>query len=341
MIEKRQVQNFSSSENQPLIIFLSKVLDRRLNDLDWDWEFNSLGDTIFNFMVSDEKIVATQSMLPIPFFYKNHKISTYKSESTFILKEYRGKNIFENLYEKTVDDAFSKNGELIWGFTPAINAWKRNFKFTVEEDVMISVSFQFNFNRCSSLKKIIKNLIFSPAILINRLKIKTTDSIQLKNSLSKEQLSSFNQDFLNKNSYAGIDLTTDFVGWRTEKNPFLRYTIVSFISNDNVIGAAIYSIQEDTLKISYFAMLVETDYEKGLNILLRNALKNKELSKFSYWGNSNNSTNKIIFDLFQSKKLSTSQIDPSRSLVYKFCRNKFIKSKDMFINGLWTEGIRS
>jgi hypothetical protein len=341
MIEYNRIQNFNSEKNTSVVSFLSNVLDRRVENKDWDWEFNSFNNTIFHFLSNNGDVVATQSMLPICLLHLGKDFLTYKSESTYILREYRGKKIFENLYENTVLEAFEKGGEIIWGFTPAVNAWKNNFNFSVEEDIILNITVQCGFAKMDSVKRILKNLVVSPLIFLNRIVFSSqSKSITMTEMIEQNQIKSFNEAFLSKFGYCGIDLTKQYQDWRLDSNTFVNYKKIGYYKGEVLIGVAIYSITEQVLNITYMAILDEQYYGEAIGLLYRSARKNQNFLRINYWGNSNNATNKIIFKLLSSKFLSKSSLDPSRSFVYKFKDSNTFESKDLLINALWTEGIR-
>ena len=341
MIQNNRIQNFNSAENLPLVSFLSKVLDRRVDSKDWDWEFNSINDTIFHFLSNNENIVATQSMLPIYLKFRGKELLTYKSESTYILKEFRGKKIFENLYENTVHEAFEKGGEIIWGFTPAVNAWKNNFNFNVEEDTILNISFQCDFSKANSVKRLVKNALISPFVFYNRgTLLKQKNRIKVKEQIEQNQIKSFNDEFLRKFDFCGINLTKQYQEWRLEKNTFINYKNLGFYKDGILVGVVIYSITSEVLNITHLAVLDDNFYSDAISLLFSTARKKENFSRINYWGNINNTTNKKIFNLLGTKLLSKTSLDPSRSLVYKFKNSNFLESKDLLINALWTEGIR-
>lgn len=341
MLENYKIIDFNVKENSVLVEFLSKVLDRRVNSEDWDWEFNTLENTIFNYYSNTGNVIATQSMLPVYMTYNGNTVLTYKSESTYILKEFRGKQIFENLYNETVQDAFKKGGGVIWGFTPAINAWKKNFNFSVEEDVMLNVSFRCGFNKTTSIKRGIKNLCLFPIVLINRCSLfKWSSELIIKGIVGDSQIAKFNEEFLHQEGYFGINLTRAFLQWRMDTNPFVNYDKIAFYRKEQLIGLIFYSCNEESLNISYFAFCNEQDYSTAISLLYTEAKKKYSFSSMSYWGNKNNQINNKIFNLLRNKLFSNASIDPSRSLVYKFKDSEYLPTENWFINSLWTEGIK-
>jgi hypothetical protein len=280
-------------------------------------------------------------MLPIYLKFRSKEFLTYKSESTYILKEFRGKKIFENLYKNTVQEAFDKGGEIVWGFTPAMKAWRNNFEFNVEEDTILSASFQCDFVRITSINRFVKNVLISPFVFYNKTTlILKGNNITTCHNINYEQINSLNSEFLSKYDFCGINLTKQYLEWRLDKNTFVEYEKLGFYKDDVLIGAAIYSLKSEVLNITYLALLDDNLYNEALGLLYNEARKKDIFFRINYWGNINNAINKKIFDLLGSKKLSKISFDASRSLVYKFNEKEFINSKQILINGLWTEGIR-
>lgn len=339
-MEHYRLINFNGKVNSELIEFLNEVLKHPVNIKTWDWEFNR-NKTIFHFYKSMNQIVATQSMLPIWLLFNGEEILTFKSETTYIRKDHRGKRIFENLYSNVVDDVWLNDGRLIWGFTPAVKAWKNNFHFDFNENAiyLIKVRFRMEENG-NSIKKLLKTIFFNPMLVINRQSLKLS-----RTNIIIEELDDFidfkeqNRDFLVNNEFLGIHLDNDYLNWRIKCNPFVNYKILKLVKDNQTIGFAIYSLCNNQVNITSMRLVNLSFAKSCLNIVCNFILENeKRITHISYWGNINNSFNDLIFTFFKRKIGYKLKRDVTRMLVYKFKNQNKIDSTNWLIDAMWTEG---
>lgn len=88
------------------------------------WEFFKApaGEAIYVVAKDSDslKIVGTQCAIPIELIDQNGTVFlTAKSEDTLVHPEYRGLNIFENMYNLLLDECKARGIKYIWGFTTA------------------------------------------------------------------------------------------------------------------------------------------------------------------------------------------------------------------------------
>jgi hypothetical protein len=341
MIEQVKIDSLESKDNLDVIDFLDEVLDRPVDKINWDWEFNRKG-TLFHYCKSENKIIATQSMLPINLTYGIKKVKSYKSESTFIVKEFRGKKIFEGLYSSIVLDVWQNNGQLIWGFTPAIKAWKNNFNFNSNIDSIYSVQTRFRIdNQTNKTIDYFKKFIGIPILFLNRLSLKSGQKkIKIKSIESNRKMFELNKKFLISNQYLGIDLDQDYLEWRLNQNTFLNYNYLEILVQNEKIGFAIYTVSNGCANLTSIRILDEKFLKVSLGSLCDFILnKHQEAKHISYWGNIENKLNKTIFSYLNRRFASKKRLDKSRILVYKFNKLEEIPSEKWLIDSLWTEGI--
>jgi hypothetical protein len=343
-----EIVELNSSQNRDVIAFLDNALDRQVNEENWDWEFNTQAKTIFKIIKHEtDGIIATQSMMPVFFLDKGVELLTYKSESSFIQKGFRGQHIFEDLYSNCVESAFENGARYVWGFTPATNAWKRNFGFNVEQNVISNVSIPIGRSRYdwdkNLFKNILKNMFYTPIILINRIKInnqiaKCTMKIKSFSGVQFEGLNILNYEFLKEKNYIGIDLNEDYIQWRLNSNPFVNYETLNFYRDEFLVGSIIYSRNSGNVNITNVLFKSEDDINPGIHLFF-DFLRKVNVVNCSYWGNKNNETNKLIFRAFATKLRVRWSSDISRTLVNKSKDGLEIDSRVWYINALWTEGV--
>lgn len=348
-----KVREFESVKNKKIIGFLDGILNHRVNETVWNWEFNSLGNTVFAIAESDNLIIGTQSMLPIKLVINGQIIVTSKSETSYLNTDYRGKKIFEKLYQLAVDETVEFGSKIIWGFTPAIKAWKNNLGFETFESEMCMASLKSKYFSFRKNSKFSKNFIFALGryILNNfkiiRFKLKMTYELKYDPSIAvlKEkkkqddiflfykQLSEQNPDFIH------LDLNEEYLKWRIEGNPELVYKKYFFYKANVLVGYTYFSVKGDVLS---FADISYNGDSNILNHIFKYVINHTQgFHLVQYWGNVSHDLNKSIFNLFKNL-YGTSKIDKSRNFVYKIFypdfEEKTSKLSNWYINGMWTEG---
>lgn len=352
-IQYKVIQRLPSKDNQDLINYLDKILNHRVNNIVWDWEFNTIENTVFTVANCGDDIAGTQSMLPILLSINGKTVSTAKSETSYLDANYRGKQIFEKLYQLAVDETVKNGSKLIWGFTPALKAWKKNLAFeTFDNEIQITkiaagyFSFGNNYKKSRNIlfalgKYLLCNLDSVRYTVRQLSKLRYNKSIQVTTQLIhaddiRRLYTKINKD---KHNLIHIDMNAEYLHWRLHANPVVAYKQLFFYNNDELAGYIVYSIKDD--------ILILTDITYNLDgAILQHMLKyvvrnNTGFHYVQYWGNVSNEINQAIFELMTSLG-GKSVIDNSRNFVYKVFETKYTEIctnlKNWYINGLWTEG---
>lgn len=345
------LEDLSTEKNRDVILYLDEVLGHKVNETIWRWEFETLQNTVFTLLKDNGKIIATASMLPIKLNIAEQLFYTCKSETCYLDADYRGKKLYEKLYDFAIKKIVETGSVCVWGFTPAIKAWKRNFQFNVHEGVIKFIEIPINkysFNKAKKnsnnvanavIKFIIKNLITQ----ITKLKIKfiLSNSVKLvsKDYAKNTDLKEFHNSIYKKHiNLVRLEIDDDYLNWRIKKNPTLKYTTKFFYLNEKLVGNVIYTIKADRLMITYL------NYENQLilDAIIKYFLEIKDdFTRVYYWGNDTCKINDIIFSTFE-KIGGKRKVDNTRNFIYKTFTNENLNvlsdTKNWFINGLWTEG---
>ncbi len=117
---------------------------RTIEQFRWEFHDGPLKPGIYIIAVDSDNnaVVGSQAAMYMNVVLSHgEKILTAKSEDTLVDPTYRGKNIFNNMYEMLFDEC-KKNGiEYIWGFTTAIKPFKgMNFEVPWSHSQTLAVS---------------------------------------------------------------------------------------------------------------------------------------------------------------------------------------------------------
>lgn len=94
--------------------------NRTMNQFLWEFHNCPFGKSIYVIANDGDKIVGTNCVIPIVLTNsKNELILTGKSEDTLVDTDYRGQNIFNNIYDFLFRQCANKGINIIWGFTSA------------------------------------------------------------------------------------------------------------------------------------------------------------------------------------------------------------------------------
>ncbi len=347
------IEKLGSSHNNGVIQYLNKVLNHDVNNKVWDWEFDTLKNTVFTMAKDGALIIGTQSMLPLELCIGDKVVNTAKSETSYLNGNYRGKKIFEQLYQLAIDEIHKRGSLLIWGFTPAIKAWRNNLKFMAYDDEMLIAEGLVGYYPLRSNAWKSRNLL----VAIGKYGIVNFHSFQnrmkLNGVLKSRNDIAVSESLRNKNDITNLyseirggqldaitlEMSPTYINWRLDANPVIKYSKKYFYIQNRLIAIAIYAITDGKLILSDLTYIGD---DTVLKHVLKYLVKNNKCHSIQYWGNKSHPLNQSIFSVLSSMG-ATTRVDTSRCFVYKNLdeSNSYIMPTELskwYINGLWTEG---
>jgi N-acetylglutamate synthase-like GNAT family acetyltransferase len=109
--------------------FHNTVYQRSRTIEQWRWEFASplLPNNIVPYALAEDngRVVGTQALIPVRMVAHEGVYWTAKSEETLVAQDYRGRQLFEQMYELLFNYGREHGIRSIWGFTPATKAFIR------------------------------------------------------------------------------------------------------------------------------------------------------------------------------------------------------------------------
>jgi len=325
----------------------------------WIWEYKGNYPDLFVFTIIDDNdgVVGTQGMIPI---YLNIKGKTYlsgKSESSLLDPKYRGRNLFEELYDFAMSLCKAKKMCCVWGFTTATKVWRNKLRFYVYEDAMYTsilildprrfISSEILRSREGMMRKIAKFLLVMRLYLYSFAHVFTYRYLKRtlrKFSIEQKLRSASDLGKLYKRlraKYADlihIEQDEKYINWRIFNNPNIEYTTY-FLYEDNLLRA--YCYVNINKKNAYLTDLTFEDYEAGDFLLktILNLLRKRKISTALFMGNIKNPLMTAIFNLLKKHGFAKRRGSPFvlKNISYKHekCLHNI---KNWYLNGLWTEG---
>lgn len=320
---------------------------------DWLWEYKTYKPTksVFVFAKHTDKIIATQGMLPIYVQCGKETIFCGKSESTLSLSAFRGTLLMQNLYEYAVGYCIEGGMRFIWGFTPAVKAFKK-FGFVSYEGVQVMVrpgniwaGIRVRLRNRSPLwyriasvgKLILKHCLSRNNVTTNQ--FHSAHNYELKQQITDEtHLNNLFDRLSRKNKNAiYIKYDQEYLKWRVRENPNIKYVEYQVYNSTDLKAYAIVALVRGILSISDLT----SEDENATALLLQTILKDFNETAAEY------------------HILINTQDTLSQSVLKQLCKFKFFvggtwnlvvrdltedKNKEILdicnwhINGLWTEG---
>lgn len=321
------------------------------------WEFLDCphGKSIYIIGEDDEKIVGTNCVIPISLTDSNNKtILTGKSEDTLVDPEYRGQNIFYNLYQVLFDKCIESNIKVIWGFTSAIKPFKKlGFQVPFSHQQSLAVkSIHKSYKYLSGLNQrntLIDNLKILSLCAVSKLRIsfyRKTDEV--KNfHVSRHEITSDIEKLIienlkiRKGAYA-IKQSVEYMKWRVYKNPnyYKVHTFGFYDSNKNL--KAIIVANSNPRKVAYVIFSVFNPSMSQKEIVSMISYMTKELFKegvdlIRNWHFNHNSLN--INETKSYRKAGYNHLNRGVGFVWKELGDYQIDPVGFYLSRIATQGV--
>ncbi len=340
-------------EDHRQLLFLVENLREFYDESILKWQyFHRETSTSLYLLRSEGDYIASQGMIPIYLAKGETSVLSAKSETSFLLPEHRGKGLFEDLYNYTIQKAEEDGCELIWGFTALSKVWRNKLNFEVHDGLIHETALQLNAKSAfrstirkdqSSFNKI-KQITKSALDRMKNKRIPKLDGTYETKELefSDDSISAivgvFKEWQSNYKNYICIETNNDYINWRVKNNPRAKYSLLGIYSQNVLVGYAIFNIETNYLV--EFIVPRETELNECLFSLMAFLKQKKTYSHLNYWASSENEYCKKV----------TSVLEQFGARRYENFTMNFVRKRtkhtsfdtsevgEFYINGLWTEG---
>lgn len=325
---------------------------------EWEWEHikNSNEGSVFGVIVNDNKIVGIQTMIPILLKCKECNIvKSGKSESSLLDPQYRGKGLFEKLYEYTIEESIKRGIKIMWGFTSAAKVWTK-LKFQLSQcmkkyvkvvDLKTALIYIFSLREKRYIFMLYKLIFVTTQYTFSRfvdifLKDNKTTNIRILGNLKNENdILDFQKRFLEEHpDIIIIDFNKEYINWRLKKNPYLNYKIY-YAYIGGVLTGYIFMSYKDSNRF-YIADIAFLDTNSGIELLnkVTDVARKEKAGFLIFIGNSLNEFINSVEKLLKKNLFFTQTLDVSFVLRINSSLNKTkFAVRNWGLTGLWTEGI--
>ncbi len=353
--------------------FYNRIYKRNRTIDQWRWEFaqnNYKSSPIPYARVMDEsQVVGTQAFIPIRMIDIDGVFWTAKSEETLVDPDYRGRQLFEKMYNFLFDYARTNQFACIWGFTPAIKAFKRlDFSFPGKVD-QIFIPFQ---NKSISLllkkedrsenvnfKNKLKRAVFLIAGLvaqgISMVRLNLNKNSPLAGLAIKrwdkpdEQCGELCKQFIQQWGGTTIYRDAEYMQWRFFDNPYVKCIVKGVYDQDRLLGWVAYNIGDDGMGYLIDLILIRADYTVAPKEIIKQLLieaaigcRNMGASGIRGWHANNHPFDKLICEA--ARDVGYYHIRKGHETVIYFCetgkvRNGYTNFDNWFVTRINTEGV--
>lgn len=353
--ENVEISRVSLSQAREFADFHNSYYGTKRKGEHWIWQYKTYAPdkAVFATIRDNGTLIGTQAMMPVYMRIGGKRILTGKSENTLLLPAYRGKNLMEELYEYAIKLCKEKGFEFIWGFTPAIKAFRKfgfssmpiaNFFFkpglNLKDGLTSKLNQTTSFSKkiATSGKYLYDFLKYSKQLTLPKIKIQNDYEVSTKDiNLSEIRLLQ-NQLDIDSKPIITPSLDKEYVDWRIRNHPFLQHQEYTVYRKGMLYSYAFIMLYDTEISISDFCSLDEYSTSIMLSQIIQN--NTPQASRFNILLNPNcavyNRSLMRIFDQLGFKHRGSTLNLVIRDLSNKKFENS--RAEQWNVTGIWTEG---
>lgn len=235
--------------------------NRLLDHFRWEFLEGPNGPAVYVIAIDDsigshKKIVGIQCAIPLNLWtVRGDTILTAKSEDTLVDPEYRGKKIFERMYELLFQECKKAGISFIWGFTPARKAFERigfQIPFQAHQALMVFepvkaysyLSSLNSKNRTSDRIKIAGLTFLSRLFSVFRSRDSNYNFEVEKNQIGSKEATI--EKLCRGSKLFYLKMNDEYIRWRINENPFKnQYENYQFFSDGAILADIVLNFRPE------------------------------------------------------------------------------------------------
>ena len=338
--------------------FHNKIYKKNRTIEQFYWEFHNcpFGKSIYVVACVNNQIVGTNCVIPIVLTNaKRELILTGKSEDTLVDPEFRGHNIFNNIYDCLFEECIKNGIKIIWGFTSAKKPFlKVGFQVPFEHIQSLSVNKTIeSYKYLTSLNKnntIIQKLKILGLCILSKLKgLKNNFKANISDLIIKEKteiyenintlIESCSKEYPN---LFYILQSNDFQKWRVYENPnyYKVHTYSVYDTKNSLVALVVLNTHPNGV-----AYIIQSTFSSNISKNQKhNVIKNITLSMFKKdttiirnWHFDTNIINKEEIEIFNKSNYII--LKKGIGFVWKDLDSTGLDPKNFLLSRISTEGI--
>lgn len=356
------IREVAASDVEKIISFHNAAHGDNRKPEHWMWEYkgNYPDSSVFTIIEDGEQIVATLGMIPIYIYVQGKRLLCGKCENALLHPEYRGRGLFQDLFEFALSLCKARGMQFAWAYAAAIATVKavRKIRFHTYDN-MIYDSVSILDPRCNlsgvwernanAVKKVIKSLTFLLFWLYSSILRATCWPSGSRELVVRETLAD-QQDLDNlykrlRNRYPDlihIHLDEKYLRWRLYNHPVFEYRTYFVYEGDLLVAYAF--VNTHNRRMAYLTDFTFESVDAGKFLLQRvlDEMCAEDVGAATFWGNKRNPVIRRTFGLLRRFGF-VQRKTPNHFVIRNLSFGDEEGLLDMthwHMNGLWTEGYR-
>jgi hypothetical protein len=330
--------------------------NRTLEQFYWEFHNCPFGKSIYVIAEDGQRIVGTNCVIPIKLINSNNEITlTGKSEDTLVDPNYRGQNIFNNIYDFLFAKSKEHDIKVIWGYTSAKKPFKKlgfSVPFDHQQSLIVNhiwESYKYlsslnSKNGFSQKAQIFALCAFSKLkFIINYLSIQQPDYKVTEDKVIVDQVDSLiERSASDCNDSFYILQNQEFQQWRIYQNPNYHkvHTFGFYDKKERLIAVIVLNSHQNAV-----AYIIQSTFDKSLTsrdrVLILKWVVNKifslGISIIRNWHFNTNKLNKNEIDIYQ--KANFISLKKGIGFVWKEIDSTNLNPNNFYLSRVSTQGV--
>jgi len=330
--------------------------NRTINQFLWEFHNGPFGKSIYVIANDNDKVVGTNCVIPIMLSNaKGEMFLTGKSEDTLVDPDYRGQNIFNNIYDFLFKQCANNGIKVIWGFTSAKKPFEKiGFQVPFEHqqslivnDVLAGYNYLASLNQNNGVKQKIQILALCAFSKFKSVAGNFQNRKMPFRFVENQNVINQVNNLIASNTKQSPELfyilqNEKFQQWRMYDNPNYHKvnTFSVFNSNDTLIALVVINTHPNGV-----AYIIQSSFDASIRteekvVILTNVTKSmfkQGIKIIRNWHFDTNPVNKDEIDIF--KKANFIILKKGIGFVWKEIEKTPLNPRNFLLSRVSTQGV--
>ena len=249
------IREYRKGDEEGIVSLFNQIYDTSRKEDYWKWQFmdNPSGDPIIVVAEEDSKIIGQCTLLPTEKIIEGKEVLAGDSIDTMILKEYRGKGIYEEMAKKSYEIGAEKGIKIRTGFPTkeALRGLLGDIGGIFVTDIPLFINIYKMDNFLVGIVKInfLAKLLAVPSLLISKFVYKE-QKLKIKENYQIGEINEFGIEFdklwdkIKVDSPIMTKRSSEFLNWRIKNHPSIDYKTFGAYLNNELVGYIILKTEK-------------------------------------------------------------------------------------------------
>lgn len=241
------IREYKKDDVEGIVSLYNQIYGSLREENQWTWQFmdNPSGNPIIVVAEKDSKIIGQCTLLPTEKTIQGKEVLAGDSIDTMILKEYRGKGLYEEMAKKTYEIGAERGIKIRTGFptTEALRGLLGDIGGTFVTDIPLFINIYKMDNFLVGIVKLkfLAKLLAVPSLVISKF-IYKEKKIKIKENYIIEEINEFGVEFdklwdkIKVDSPIMTKRSSEFLNWRIKNHPKIDYKTFGAYLNKELVG---------------------------------------------------------------------------------------------------------